>query len=141
MAIFGRVFLLVFIVTSGLCNMSCSGPVTLNEATMCLALDTAMRPVNPTFSFDAKASEINASVRIENAPRNTEVRAELFYVKGTANTVNKLVSASRATVEGTTYIGFTFTRGALGAWPVGEYRVDMYVESKKTLDLTFTIIN
>ncbi len=108
---------------------------------MCAGLDNTMRPINPTSSFNAGAPEINVSAKIANAPRNTEVRAELFYIKGAANTTNKLVSASRAIVEGTTYVGFTFTRGSIGAWPVGEYRVDIYVKGEKTLDLAFDITN
>jgi hypothetical protein len=141
MKLFWRVFLPVLILISGLGIESCSGPVTLSEATMCFGLDNAMRPINPTLSFEAGASEINVSAKIANAPRNTEVRAELFYIKGAANTTNKLVSASRANVEGTTYIGFTFTRGSIGAWPIGEYRVDLYVKSEKISDLFFKTTN
>ncbi len=141
MKVLWRVVLPVITIASCLIGASCSTHVALSEATMCAGLDSAMRPLNPTTMFSARATELNLSVKILNAPRDTEIRAELFYVKGPTNTINKMVSAGRVIVEGTTYIGFPFARGGIGAWPVGDYRVDLYVKSEKALDLTFNITN
>jgi len=118
---------------------ACSGPFALSEATTCTGIDKNMMPINPTTSFDSNISDINVSLKAENAPSNTEIRAELFYVKGAASQSSRLVSATRATVKGTTYIGLTFTRGSIAVWPVGEYRVDIYVDGNKSLDLFFTV--
>ncbi len=137
-----RIVLPILILVSGLALMAgCSEPMTISEATMCLGLDTAMRPVNPTSSFKAGVSNINVSLKVANAPRNTEVRAEMFYVKGSASSTSRLVSAARAIVEGTAYVGLTFTRGSIGAWPLGEYRVDVYAKGDKILDVPFTTTN
>jgi hypothetical protein len=134
-----RVALTALMLIAGTGIAGCSGPATLTEATMCYRLDSAMRPINPASLFDKSTSDINLSAKVANAPRDTEVRAELFYVKGAAGTTNRLVSASRAIVDGTTYVGFTFTKGSMALWPAGEYRVDIYIKGEKILDLTFSI--
>jgi hypothetical protein len=133
--------ILITIVISCVAVSGCSGPFSLSEAVTCRGLDANMMPVNPSKSFVATVSEINVSFKATNASRNTEIRAELFYVKGPASSMSRLASATKTVVSGTTYAGLTFTRGSIAVWPVGEYRLDIYVDGSKYLDLFFTVTN
>ncbi len=134
-----RMLIIIVIICAAVSG--CSGPFSLSEAVTCHGLDVNMMPVNPSKSFVATVSDINVSFKATNASRNTEIRAELFYVKGSASQSSRLVSATKTVVSGTTYAGLTFTRGSIAVWPVGEYRLDIYVDGSKYLDLFFAVTN
>jgi hypothetical protein len=99
----------------------------LSEAVTCHGLDVNMMPVNPSKSFVATVSDINVSFKATNASRNTE-SGRNYLCKGSASQISRLVSATKTVVSGTTYAGLTFYQRIEAVWPVGEYRLDIYVD-------------
>jgi len=85
-AFLARVLLLIALV-AGLLPVGCSGEVSfttakLSEATMCLGVDGENKPLNATDTFGVNTPEIFCSVKLSNAPEDTEVGSEWIYVKG-----------------------------------------------------------
>ncbi len=112
---------------------------SLSEATMCLAVDSQSKPVNPTTEFAPNSPEIFCSVKLSNAPGDTEVRSEWIYVRGeldgvTDYTIDTLTISS----EGTRYVEFSLGIPDNG-WPVGEYMLMLYIDGKEKESLPFTV--
>ena len=112
---------------------------SLSEATMCLSVDSDMRPLNATDIFATDTPEIFCSVKLSSAPSDTEVKAEWIYIQGELEgTQNYLIDDYTLTAEGTTYLGFSLTEPDAG-WPTGEYKVILYVDEEEKLSVPFTV--
>lgn len=129
---------------AGLPMAGCSGEVSfttasLSEATMCLGVDSEARPVSPTDEFGVNTPEIYCSVKLSNAPDETEVLSEWVYVKGEAEGITDYTIDSVAiTTDGTRYLYFSIPRPDAG-WPVGEYLLNLYVDGKEEVSVSFTV--
>ena len=55
---------------------------SLSESTMTSAVDDKNRPEDKTSTFSAETSEIHCSMKLSNAPPNTEITGELIYIEG-----------------------------------------------------------
>ena len=138
-----RVLLLAALV-SALPLTGCSGEVSftsakLSEATMCLGVDGDAKPVNPTSKFAVSTPEIFCSVKLSNAPADTEVGSEWVYVKGELSGYdNTVIDTLVLPAEGTQYIQFSLPRPDAG-WPAGEYKLNLYVDGKESVSLPFTV--
>jgi hypothetical protein len=112
---------------------------SLSEATMCLSVDSDMRPVDATDIFATDTPEIFCSVKLSSAPSDTDVKAEWIYVQGELEgTENYLIDDYTLTAEGTLYLGFSLTEPDTG-WPTGEYKVILYVDGEEKLSVPFTV--
>ncbi|MBN1152709.1 MAG: hypothetical protein JXA58_05800 [Dehalococcoidia bacterium] len=122
----------------------CGGEVSfttasLSEATMCLGVDGDSKPLNPTDEFSVNTPEIFCSVKLSNAPDDTEVLAEWVYVKGEAEGVEDyVIDTVSVTAGGTVYMWFSLERPDTG-WPVGEYELNLSVDGKKKETVPFTV--
>jgi hypothetical protein len=122
----------------------CSGEVSfttakLSEATMCLGTDAETKPVNPTDEFGVTTTEIFCSVRLSNAPDDTEVLSEWVYLKGELEGVtNYVIDSFAITTEGTRYLEFSMTSPDDG-WPKGEYKVVLYIDGKEEVAVPFMV--
>lgn len=122
----------------------CSGEVSfttakLTEATMCLGVDGESKPLNPTDEFSVNTPEIFCSVKLSNAPDDTEVLSEWVYVKGEAEGVTDyVIDTAAVTADGTVYMWFSIPRPDSG-WPVGEYQLNLYIDGKEAVSLPFTL--
>ena len=127
-------------ILGGLTLAGCSFTTAkLSEATMCLGVDSETKPLNPTDTFGLNTPEIFCSVKLSNAPEDTEVASEWVYVKGEAEGVTDYVIDTRAlTADGTVYMWFSYPRPD-GGWPVGEYRLNLYIDGKEAVSLPFTV--
>jgi hypothetical protein len=112
---------------------------SLSEASMCQSVDKDMRPLNAADVFTTDTPEIFCSVKLSNAPADTEVKAELIYVKGELEGVtNHLITDYSLTADGTRYLSFSVIKPDAG-WPKGEYNVVLYVDGKEKLSVPFTV--
>jgi len=112
---------------------------SLSEATMSQSVDEDMRPIAATDIFAVDPPEIFCSVKISNAPSDTEVKAEWVYVKGELEDMeNYLIADYSLTADGTRYLSFSVTEPDAG-WPRGDYKVVLYVEGKEELSVPFTV--
>jgi hypothetical protein len=127
---------LLFTISLTACEVTTA---SLSEATMCLSVDSDMRPVNATDIFAADTPEIFCSVKLSSAPSDTDVKAEWIYVQGELEgTENYLIDDYTLTAEGTLYLGFSLTEPDTG-WPTGEYKVILYVDGEEKLSVPFTV--
>ena len=119
---------------------ACEVPTaSLSEATMCLSVDSDMRPVDATDIFATDTPEIFCSVKLSSAPSDTDVKAEWIYVQGELEGMeNYLIDDYTLTAEGTIYLGFSLTEPDDG-WPIGEYKVILYVDGEEKLSVPFTV--
>ena len=89
--------------------------------------------------FAVDTPEIFCSVKLSNAPPDTEVKAEWVYVKGELEDMeNYLIDTYSLTADDTRYLSFSLTIPDAG-WPTGEYKVVLYVEGNEQLSVPFTI--
>lgn len=136
--------LLLTVLVLGVAAAGCSGEVSftsakLSEATMCLGVDGENKPLNPTDTFGVNTPEIFCSVKLSNAPEDTEVGSEWIYVKGELSGYdNTTIDSLALPAEGTQYIQFSLPRPQSG-WPVGEYELKLYIDGKEQVTLPFTV--
>lgn len=122
----------------------CGGEVSfttasLSEATMCQSVDENMQPVDATNVFTTDTPEIFCSVKLSNAPPDTEIKAEWIYIEGELEDVsNYQIDEWSTTTDGTRYISVAVTRPYDG-WPRGDYKVVLYIDGKEELSVPFTV--
>jgi len=122
----------------------CSGEVSfttakLTEGTMCLGVDSQNKPVNATDTFAVNTPEIFCSVKLSNAPDDTEVGSEWVYVKGEVQGVTDYVIDTLVLpADGTQFLQFSLPRPD-GGWPIGEYQLNLYIDGKEAVSLPFTV--
>jgi hypothetical protein len=127
-----------------LLSVGCGGQVSfttakLSEATMALGVTDDNKPVNATTVFSPDTEEIFCSVKLSNAPSDTEVTSVWVYVSGEAEglTDHEIDNYSVIT-EGTRYINFSLPRGD-NDFPKGDYKLVLYVDGKESVALPFTV--
>ncbi|MBI5956643.1 MAG: hypothetical protein HY871_06540 [Chloroflexi bacterium] len=82
-------------------------------------------PVNPTTAFKPN-SVFHAVVRIQNAPANTKVKSAWYATDvGDAAPCNTSIDSNELTADGSRNIDFSLTPST--KWPVGTYRVEIFV--------------
>ena len=112
----------------------------ISEAKMATSLDEDMLPVNLTDEFSPDTAKICLSIRLTNAPPDTEVKAEWIYVQGEIEDLeNYLIDTVSGQGENDAYVGFTLSRPDNG-WPVGEYNVVLSIDGKKKLTVPFEVM-
>jgi hypothetical protein len=97
-------------------------------------------PVNPGRVFGPDAV-FHAVVAIENAPDNTQVAA-VWYVEdvGSAEPCNTPITAPfTLTTSGSRNLDFTLQPPSGAKWPLGVYRVEIYVNGNLDRDVTFNV--
>lgn len=124
--------------------IGCQGEVSfttasLSKATMAESVnETTMEPIEKTTVFTPDVPVMYCTVKLSNAPSDTEVKAEWIYVEGEAEGVTDyLIYEDTITIEGTRYLGFSLTSDTL--WPRGAYKVVLYVDGEESLSVPFTV--
>jgi len=112
---------------------------SLTEATMCQSVDDSMQPLNATDVFAPDTSEIFCSVKLSNAPPDTEVKAEWIYIEGELEDIsNYLIDEWSLTANGTQYLSHSITIPDAG-WPKGDYKIVLYVNGEEELSVPFAV--
>jgi hypothetical protein len=139
----GKVFLAITLVLASFLLVmplvGCGGKVSfttasLSEATMCTAVDENSRPLDNTDVFSVNAPQIVCSVKLSNAPDDTAVKAEWYYVEGETD---HYITEYELTADGTRYLNFSLNSDT--AWPTGDYKIVLYIDGKETLTVPFTV--
>lgn len=143
----GLVFFLLIVSTAIelACNVSFS-TARIADATLAKDVTADKEAVGPTTTFDPHIPVIHCVVKLANAPDDTKVRAKWSIVNVQGQEPNsKIVESDVDNAGGAkNIVDFTFTPSAQGL-PVGEYKVDLYLNPKPGKDdppaktLTFTI--
>jgi len=137
--------LVIAIVSAAMpCAAGCEGEVSfttakLSEATMAQGVNDENKPVNPTNTFAPDSPQIWCSVKLSNAPEDTEVNSIWIYVGGELEDVTDFeIDQFSVVTDGTRYISFSMNRPDNG-WPRGDYELGLYVDGKESETLPFSV--
>jgi hypothetical protein len=112
---------------------------SLSEATMAENVNEDLSPLNATDVFNIDAPEIHCSVKLSNAPMDTEVQGEWIYIEGEGEDVeNYLIDSTILITEGTRYLDFSLSIPDNG-WPVGEYELVLSINGKEKMRVPFFV--
>jgi hypothetical protein len=112
---------------------------SLSEATMTENVDDSLRPLNSTDVFNIDAPEIHCSVKLSNAPVDTEIKGEWIYIEGEEEGLeNYMIDSNIIITEGTRYLNFSLSIPDNG-WPVGEYELVLSINGKEKMRVPFFV--
>ena len=134
------VVLLAVSVAVAACSASYS---TANIPNAVLAKDAQgdnFDPVDPTSTFPTDQPVIHLIVTLKNAPSDTTVKTVWIAVDvGDAAPANTEIDQTEITTHGSGNVDFTLSQPSSGAWPVGKYKVDIYLNGKLDKTVEYTI--
>jgi hypothetical protein len=112
----------------------------LSEMTMAASIDeTTAQPIEKTDTFSVDTPQIFVSVKVSNAPSETDVTTEWIYVGGeVADLENYTIDTASVEVEGTRYIYFYRPMPEAG-WPKGDYKVVFSIDDKEQGSVPFKV--
>lgn len=111
-------------------------PASLSEATIAKSVDTYNRPVVKRDSFYDDITTIYCSVKLSNAPDNTEIKTEWIYL---GEDEKLIISEESLLRNGTCYV--CFEKGQpFGGWLLGDYEVKLYLNGEEEVVLPFRIV-
>ncbi|MBI5304606.1 MAG: hypothetical protein HY868_20900 [Chloroflexi bacterium] len=94
-------------------------------------------PINPTTEFQPSAT-FHAIVATQNAPANTRFKTVWYATDvGTAAPPNTVIDQTDVTADGTRNIDFTLKPTTV--WPIGKYRVEVFVNGALDRVVNFTV--
>jgi hypothetical protein len=134
----GILLLLVTSVALVACSASFS-TANISNAVLAKDVTTDFQPVEPTTTFPTDQAVIHLVVTLKNVPSDTTVKAVWTAVDvGDAAAANTEIDQLEKTINDSGNIDFTLSLPSTGVWPVGKYKVELYLDGKldKTLDFT-----
>jgi hypothetical protein len=108
---------------------------TANFADAFMAKDAAG---NERTTVYAQSDIFYAIVDLANAPDDTVVRADWFAVNVEGEQPNTEIDSATVT-SGDSPLTFNLTNAADTLWPIGQYRVDLYLNDKLETTLEFEV--
>ena len=132
--------LLLVSVILAACSFSVS---TANITQAVLAKDVksdTFEPVDPTSTFPTDQPVINLVVTVANAPSDTKVKSVWTAVDvGDAAPANTKIDEAEVTLDASGKAHFTLSLPSSGVWPVGKYKVEVYLNDKLDRTLEYTV--
>jgi hypothetical protein len=136
---FVSLVVLVAIVAAG-CSFSIS---TANIQQAVLAKDVKgnnFEPVDPTTTFPVDQPMIHLVVNVANAPSDTKVKTVWTAVDvGDAAPANTKIDEAEVALDSSGTAHFTLSLPNSGAWPVGKYKVEVYLNDKLDRTLEYSV--
>lgn len=129
-------FILLVILTAVTTESVSFTTAKLKNAHMTTAMDQSGKPVDKVSAYPPSAPELVAVAELRNAPSNTKVKFVWFYVTSNVNIAEYTVDSGDRGTD--IYVFSTLTNDK--PWPEGEYKVQMYIEDKKTPDATVVFV-
>lgn len=108
-------------------------------ATLARSVDSNHRPIEPATTFSPESPVINVAFQVTNAAPGSRLKAVWTAVDvGAAAPPNTELDESRLVVPGPVPGTFRLSRGPR-PWPVGDYRVDLYLDDELVITLPYTV--
>lgn len=109
----------------------------VKNAQMTTAMGANGKPVDKVRSYSPNAPELFAAAELRNAPPNTKVKFSWSYITGDVFITEYVMDSGDSGENVYVYSSLTNDK----PWPEGEYKVEIYVEDRKTPDanVEFTI--
>lgn len=113
-----------------------AGPIS---ATLALDVSPNHEPINPTTTFSPDVPVIHLTFRVSQVQPGSRLKAVWNVVNvGAAAPANSQLAESSVVLPGPAPGNFRFRRGS-EPWPVGEYKVDLYLNDQFVLSLPYKI--
>ena len=113
----------------------------VSDATLATAVDSESKPLDASNSFTVATEVIYISLKLNNAPTNTQVMAKLIYLNGEASSLaNSTMFSQTLSGQGTKYLAFT-VKPPPGGFPAGNYQAALSVNGQDQASLPFSVQN
>jgi hypothetical protein len=107
---------------------------SLSEATICKSVNlTTMAPIERADVFPPDFDIIYCSVKLSNAPSNTQVKVQWF------DNNNQQLLEKTITADGTRYISSSITRATAAPFTTGSYAVKLFLNGREQVTVPFTL--
>ena len=118
-----------------------SSSALVSDATLSTDIDSQSKPVNASNTFTVTTDKIYLSLKLNNAPANTQIMAKLTYIGGEdASLANSTMFNSSQTGQGNGYISFAM-KSPPGGFPQGNYQVAISANGQDQISVPFTVQN
>jgi len=108
------------------------GEPSVDEVVMARSLDDSQKPVDQTTVFGLE-DVFNASAKVSNLEEGSKVTGKWFFGDQFIDEASVDI-----TEDGFTgYVGFNLTPSA--PWPVGDYRLEVYLDDELAKTVTFQV--
>ena len=108
-------------------------------ATLARTVDTEHRPLEPATTFSPESAVINVAFKVTSAPVGSRLKAVWTAVDvGDAAPPNTELDETMLTLSGPAPGTFRLRRGPR-PWPIGDYRVDLYLDDELIVTLPYTV--
>lgn len=111
-----------------------SGPVEVEEITVCKNVESDYSPVDPTDTFPSGTNIIYISVKIKNMSREDKLTTKWNYLE-TGEEIS--TSDFQTDTPGSGYVGFSLT--VEGAFPSGRYNATVYLNNEPVETVEFSV--
>ncbi len=130
-----RILLIGFALSMlALAALACGGSIsTANIASAKLTADSSGAGETTVFGQD---QTFYCIVQLANAPDDTKVKAVWYAVEAEGTEPNTLIDSAETTSGDQT---LTFNLSPSGLWPVGTYKVELYLNDTLDRTLDFTV--
>lgn len=106
---------------------------SISDVAMAEEVNDQDQPVEVVSEFTSDTSKIYVTMELSNAPSDTEIKAEWYYVDN-----NTEIDSYSTTAEGSGPVVFYLTKPNDG-WPAGDYRVDIILDGEKVSSKNFVV--
>jgi serine/threonine protein kinase len=93
-----------------------------------------MEPINITDKYAPNAAKFFITAKLDNAPANTAVIFDWFYVESG----DQKIDSANVTADGTRFISSNLTRGN-NLWPAGKYEVRILVNGNQIVKVPYMV--
>ena len=122
---------------TGCGNPSSLSTDSLSDVTLAKGVDKNLKPLKPTYVFSSDTSRIYCTFTLTKESPNVILNAAWIYVNRENNT-DYLIDDWTELTEGPRSIAMFINRPPSG-WPMGDYKIVLYVDSKEELIVPFRI--
>jgi hypothetical protein len=121
------------------CSASFS-TASISSAVLAKDVTTDNKPVDPTTTFPVDQPVIHLVVTLKNVPSDTTLKAVWTAVDvGDAAAANTKIDELEKIINDSGSIDFTLSVPSTGVWPVGTYKVELYLDGKLDTTLEFFV--
>ena len=92
------------------------------------------KAINPQTTFDPGVKRIYLSTLLKDAPSDTKIRFEWYYMEQGETLIDKVNVAA----EGERYV-FSYLNPPKQGWPAGKYKVKVYLNQEKAQEKVFSV--
>jgi hypothetical protein len=138
--LFTSIALLVAVSAAAVACSASFSTANISSAVLAKSVDADFAPVDATTTFPVDQPVIHLVVTLKNVPSDTKVKAVWTAVDvGDAAAPNTKIDEVEQTINDSGNLDFTLSLPSTGVWPVGSYKVEVYLDGKLDTTLEFLV--